>query len=154
MREFFGGWKRKLGVVTLLMACVSAAGWLRSTTKIDVCYFRGLSAEWKWMLLSGGQKFYVMRAANVSTLTYDVGNETEAMLILQDRRSSLEGAYWSQPGSVNRVPGIFSSDQDKHPIASMIPYWSVTIPLTLMSAWLLLSKPRTRQAKPASESYA
>jgi len=30
MREFFRGWKRKLGVLTLLMALVAMAGWVRS----------------------------------------------------------------------------------------------------------------------------
>ena len=35
MREFFSGWKRKTGCLTLLMACVLAAGWVRSLTTED-----------------------------------------------------------------------------------------------------------------------
>lgn len=32
-----------------------------------------------------------------------------------------------------------------------IPYWSIILPLTTLSAWPLLSKPRTRQPKPELE---
>jgi len=35
MREFFRGWKRKVGVVTLVMACAFAAGWMRSFMSND-----------------------------------------------------------------------------------------------------------------------
>lgn len=38
MPEFFRGWKRKFGVVTLVMAYVSAVGWVRSITKWDSIY--------------------------------------------------------------------------------------------------------------------
>lgn len=36
MREFFKGWKRKLGCATLIMACVFAVGWMRSYTTTDL----------------------------------------------------------------------------------------------------------------------
>ena len=32
------------------------------------------------------------------------------------------------------------------------PYWSIVMPLTFLSAYLLLSKPRVRQPDSASES--
>jgi len=35
MREFFRGWRRKVGVMTLLMACVFMGGWLRSLITTD-----------------------------------------------------------------------------------------------------------------------
>ena len=41
MREFFRGWRRKIGVVTLLMALVAMGGWVRSLYSVDVaqrCY--------------------------------------------------------------------------------------------------------------------
>src|SRR5580698_5128736 len=41
MREFFRGWKRKVGVVTLLMACVLTVGWMRSWTITDWYIIRG-----------------------------------------------------------------------------------------------------------------
>ena len=33
MREFFKGWRRKAGVVTLVTACVVAAGWVQSLSR-------------------------------------------------------------------------------------------------------------------------
>lgn len=35
MRDVFRGWKRKSAVVTLIMACVLLAGWLRSNFRTD-----------------------------------------------------------------------------------------------------------------------
>lgn len=35
MREFFKGWRRKLGVVTLGIACVLTCGWVRSFRVCD-----------------------------------------------------------------------------------------------------------------------
>ena len=32
MGEFFHGWRRKVGIVTLVIACVFMAGWVRSAT--------------------------------------------------------------------------------------------------------------------------
>lgn len=36
---YFRGWKRKAGVVTLVMACVCAAGWVRSLNFSDALLF-------------------------------------------------------------------------------------------------------------------
>lgn len=35
MREFFKPWRRKLGVLVLVLACVLMAGWARSQRMID-----------------------------------------------------------------------------------------------------------------------
>ena len=35
-----------------------------------------------------------------------------------------------------------------------LPYWSLVIPLTLLSAWMLLSKPRPSAPKPSEPSQA
>ena len=35
MGDFFKPWRRKIGVVTLLMACVFAAGWVKSFSTVD-----------------------------------------------------------------------------------------------------------------------
>lgn len=35
MRDFFESWRRKVGCATLVMACVFAAGWLRSMSIAD-----------------------------------------------------------------------------------------------------------------------
>lgn len=39
MKDFFRGWRRKVGVCTLAMACVFAAGWVRSLVVCDQVAF-------------------------------------------------------------------------------------------------------------------
>ncbi len=39
MREFFRGSKRKVGCVTLVLACLSTLGWVRSQSATDVVAF-------------------------------------------------------------------------------------------------------------------
>ena len=36
MDEFFRGWRRKIGVLTLVMACVFMVGWVRSEAMFDM----------------------------------------------------------------------------------------------------------------------
>ena len=37
MGDFFHGWRRKIGVVTLVMALVFVSGWVRSLCAEDIC---------------------------------------------------------------------------------------------------------------------
>src|SRR5436305_1198495 len=39
MRDFFKGWRRKLGVVTLLMVCLFTCGWIRSLSLSETLHF-------------------------------------------------------------------------------------------------------------------
>jgi|GEM_PF-5575510 len=41
MPEFFPGWKRKVGVITLLVACFSVGAWVRSESAADQFVFYG-----------------------------------------------------------------------------------------------------------------
>lgn len=81
MPKFFHGWRRKLGCLTLLLACVFAVGWVRSPFIQD------------------------------------------AIHIPCD-----DGDYFCEIGQ-QRISFI------------RVPYWSIVIPMTLLSAYLLLSKP-------------
>lgn len=47
MREFFKGWRRKVGCVTLLMALLLAVGWVRSYQDQEIVIeYRGQSANY------------------------------------------------------------------------------------------------------------
>src|SRR3954462_3489874 len=54
MREFFRGWRRKLGVATLVMACVFAAGWVRSLFHRDNINL----SRTAWVVSKNGQLAY------------------------------------------------------------------------------------------------
>ena len=42
MREFFKGWRRKMGCVTLLMVCALMGAWARSYSVFDSMQFTGI----------------------------------------------------------------------------------------------------------------
>jgi len=46
MGEFFKGWRRKAGCVTLVLACVMAVGWVRSQHFSDFIKYRIAPQHW------------------------------------------------------------------------------------------------------------
>ena len=110
MSDYFKPLRRKVGLVTLAMACLLTAGWVRS--------------------YCGGDRIIAIVME---------GFESKNGYI-QHIRIDLEGRGWKKP-LVYRPDGTFC-----------VPYWSICVPLTLLSAFLLLSKPRA--AKPKSDSFS
>jgi hypothetical protein len=102
MREFFKGWRRKTGVVTLMLACVFMACWVRSQTTYDV-----------------------LSVCDCSVLSYS---------------GDFCFDYYARPNShpTKWESGAISRDME----FVGVPYSFVVLPLTLLSAYLLLSKPR------------
>lgn len=123
MRELFRGWKRKLGVVTLLLACVSTAGWVRSFYSKD------------------------------SIVTIRTPN-------LPDRRGYLSAGWISsEQGNIERVTSLAVGRGGKPMIGTAyrnwsVPYWSIVLPLTLVSTDLLFSKPRQTPPTPRKGTHA
>lgn len=120
MFTYFKPLRRKIGVVTLLLACVFAAGWITS-----------LEASGKYLLRLNG-----------IFLAFESSRGALGWQTFQARPETLFGENWNSPNvHMSRSLGF-----------NMIPYWSIVLPLTLLSAWLLLSIPRTLHSNPASES--
>lgn len=133
MPPYFKPLRRKIGLLTLLLACVCMVEWMRShlvsdrirfspngspvyriTSHIDQIAFE----ELEWKASPGELKFESWKASRVTEL-FD--NELEI--------------YWNRLGFSS---GGHKKMQDK---LFTIPYWSIVVPPTLLSAWLLLSKP-------------
>jgi hypothetical protein len=125
MREFFRGWRRKIGVMPLVVACAFMAGWVRSQALFDQIAARGnlfLSnggcVVWDWKGWGGSDSSITDWYSNMAT-PFD------------------EDWYLGSDGV-------------------RLPYWAIVIPLTLLSAHLLLSKPRPRKppesTKPPDEA--
>lgn len=153
MREFFRGWKRKFGMVTLGLACVLAATWIRSehySDHVDVCWnrqdldhlvssHRGLA--WAWV-----RNMRVLHAdAPDETPWVDFGSiscgdsfQPDYMRYTEIQREWC-GFRLGQIGpSEGGATGVYE-----------IPHWSIIIPLALISTYLLLVKPRPAK-KPAT----
>ena len=159
MREFFRGWKRKVGCFTLLMALVFVAGWVRSLSKIDRLFYL-VDAQNLHVMVScpkgiGWVRFRALKASQIiiapvgmlwsdsqnwggygSNLTYSLPLECDTAWCQR---------FGLQMGT--QFDGTPTTLQEKRFLG--ISYWSVTISLTLISAFLLLSKPRkSNQTKP------
>lgn len=121
MREFFKGWRRKAGMVMLVMACVFAAGWVRSFSTADSLMF--------------------MTEPRGAFIAISMSG-----CVLNKRMPQMEGTpgtSWHSDDLSNQTQADFLKQfYDIQPNEMRIPYWSIVIPLTLLSACLLIAKPR------------
>jgi hypothetical protein len=143
MGSFFHGWRRKAGFVTLLMACVFAAGWVRSLSGYDGILWPSGTGR-VFGLISTDQHFVCGVRDSVFS--------NEPLGFPRWRRLDFRSVNkW-----VDEIPdkswqfrqGNFAVIQTKNENSTLcfVPCWSIVIPLTTISAWLLSSK--SRPAKP------
>lgn len=164
MLSFFHGLRRKIGVITLVMACVLAAAWVRSLSTYDLI---GLPKVRNGIpcVLSTQQLLTLMverPVGHTSSYSWFLGSEKTSdfnWIILPVNKSPLTDTEisWSCR-SCGFGHGKRTNVTSEHPDGQFsvnvdftfltIPYWSIVIPLTLLSAYLLLSKPRV--AKPTA----
>ena len=158
MGEFFRGWRRKIGVLTLLMALVLMAGWVRSSTNRDWIAFH---AEKHWVVFgSDSQRLYCMvdyskNHVNKDGATWKVPSFGSAVISKNDplAPASLDDSshswsrYWLGFSIWQKTYWDFYQST-----LYVIPYWSVVIPLTLASAFLLLTKPRQSTQKKVTKT--
>ncbi len=121
MGDYFKPWRRKIGVATLVMACVFAAGWIN-----------GLAAHPLDPNLIDFRKFATIPIQEHSIVGFGSSNHRLNCLAYES------GQYTNSANDGTTTVGAFVMPV---PIVS-IPFWSIVLPLTLFSAWLLLSKPR------------
>jgi len=135
MGEFFKGWRRNAGGVLLVLACVFMVGWVRSGFHGDVLQVR---------LPSG------------TIVSVESGDYPRALPIFIDRRT-MAGDLSQSKSQLEW--DISSAPEMRFPAVSLgiainqwfLPYWSVVIPLTLLSTYLLLINPRIAMPKKAVE---
>ena len=114
MGEFFKLWRRKIGLLAL--ACVFAAGWLRSL----ICHDR-VGLPLNIGLLSGNQR----------------------LVIGLFRPPPLPSMYLNDDVPEPQGIAFPRSISDSILVAeTIVPYGLIVMPLTLLSAWRMLSKRR------------
>ena len=198
MGDFFKPWGRKIGVVTLVMACVFMMGWIRSQTVADsLTYSTGHHSEVSWFSMAGMiclQKLRIdtqERSAETappeaptrrtleletddpdSPTSIEISETSWATPILmsadrpfptwetrslsdQELSSMLEWRWLLFGFGIADFDYVGSVISGKRDVLSekiyAIPYWSIVILLTLLSAYLLLSKPRVATPKTVVE---
>jgi hypothetical protein len=135
MGECFRGWRRKAGLVTLAMASVLTVGWMRSYVVHDELFIPNLHSHhyvgsdsgrlcWERTLYGAltREQWWGCEPRPVSWDSSGVPSTTDSLASFQfGRRDGIE--WWT------------------------MPFWSLVLPLALLSAWLISSKPRKRAAQ-------
>ena len=164
MGEFFKPWRRRIGVVTLILACVLMVGWLRSLSTQDTFTVGfGPSTQFKLVSISGrvilakvsiDGKEPILTVPWTSQKIGDHEHGWEMVFRLPDR-SQLN---WVLCISEN----LFSTGDDEmgaNFISFVVkwfqfPYWFVVTPFVALSAFLLVTKPNKSTQKKIPESTA
>jgi len=146
MPTYFKPLRRKMGMVTLMMACVMAAGWVRSFSILEHAY--SPLGQQSMVYFSSGDGFICCGRAHARTLDYFP--RKLGWYIVPDVRleAFLLDWRWIARYAGFGIAVVETSAQVDQNLFVIFPYWSMVIPLTLLSAWLLLSKPRV--AKPTA----
>ncbi len=141
MGGFFHGWRRKIGLLTLMMACLFAAGWVRSLSTIDMLAFP--SRLMNYTFVSGEGSFgvtgnFVFNLRQLCREEY--GRKFLRVKIEQTEKQTSRDEFrsWKFEGAEFR---LFRSTSESDGVVPMVPYWSIVVPLTLISLLFLLSKP-------------
>lgn len=162
MCSFLIGWRRKAGCILLMAALALTAGWVRSKYLFDMCNCP-MGQNYAIAMTSWKEAF----AIRVGWDKDDPWNE-----LIWDTRDFDAWGYVDNPQSSNYrfnrpIPdgsgcfvtwylmgdgagvGLSPSHQRSYcrMVFAIIPYWSVTLPLTLLSAYLILWKPRRRESR-------
>ena len=155
---YFKPRRRKIGAVTLLLACALLVLWTRSRTHSDWILFG------QTVVVSGKQRIFVLNQSQALGIVMEsttrgsrTGNQA-ATLSTRRIETTLEFRYfWGErlgwgsatPNGVITELGIMTGEPKLR--RDMFTYWSITVPLILLSACLLLSKqPATKADKDSS----
>ena len=162
MPEYFKPWRRKIGCVTLAMACVFAAGWVKSEWKYDFVTMTLRTSTFKI-----GSLFSYIKFIRETALDKKRTQNTGPLLHWHSgNTSSIVGPKrgWDEGYTVERNSECFGFSNGSATRGGsrfeewIVPYWSIVIPLTLISAYLLLSQSRIstprKLAEPAGNEVA
>jgi hypothetical protein len=151
MVTYFKPWRRKFGVVTLVIACVLAAGWVRSLMVLDSFYsinpqFRA-SYQGAFCVVFHSHGGWVSGWLLGGTETRSDFTRPNWHRIPAHKAKSFENTRDDLSWKALVVGVGFGTPSTGNPLKRSIWYFrysSIVIPLTLLSAWLLLSKVRKK----------
>lgn len=150
--------RRKIGVATLLLACACMVAWARSMFTYDGIW-----------LFSPKSRYGVVSNRGCLTLQYAHSHDARGTgwdfkwdshqrrpkaevevtghflnLILSNFSFVSKTAYWGYYSDLVRSPGPTVSVDWVH---VQLPYWFLVAPVTILSAYLLLCKPRRKPSE-------
>ena len=139
MGGYLLGWRRKLGLATLFISCLLAAQWARSYCWRDFLRAPYETSHWTASIES-----------DTGFLEFRIDENFKHQHIC---RYSTSDAGWNS----DRSPFEFECDawvqDDQYCFRTFVHYWSLVLPLTALSAYLLLSKPRQTPSAPPEDVH-
>ena len=162
MREFFHGWRRKAGCVALVMACLLMVVWVRSLFVLDKFLFSQKQSVHAISSMDGNCSWLsVTPFSDVIPSGWSLQPRWVPSPLTENSRRNHNCFDWNGIDIHWRWHwdgfnfGAISSETfgtppndtyiSRHEIWQ-IPYWFIILPLTLLSAYLILWKPRKRTA--------
>lgn len=155
MREFFYGWRRKVGCVTLVMALLFVGAWIRSLNNFDVINCP-LGQEYAIAITSWKEAFAIRigwdHEDSWSEFCWDLrdadyfGHTDSTSTSYRFEQPIPDGAgcfvNWYLRGDWGGIGVTPLDDRSwRRMIFLIAPYWPIAIALTAISAFLLLSNP-------------
>ena len=152
--EFLKGWRRKAGLVTLAMTCMLTVGWMRSLVLLEqlritgwpnnrtICSISSEQCCLGWVRGVAEEPHSIdgslFPSMDWTSFTNEPGLQAGPITALKEELFDWRYGY----------AGFCVGEMDSGAVfLCFIPYWLLVLPLTLLSAWLILGKPR--RAKPA-----
>lgn len=170
MGNVFQGWRRKCGLALLLVSLVAVTIWLRSVTISDVFIAKtgrssglvlqsckdGILAihvvddEHQIFFLSKPfYRQYVSPTFDIEPSQYDWRWQSNGFQLGQGRETHrTEVAYLTKSGATEFKP--FRGAREM--VFAEMPHWALCLPLSLLSAYLILIKPRAWNGKRSIQS--
>jgi hypothetical protein len=150
MGEVFKGWRRKFGVLMLALACVSAGGWVRSlgsrdelniwTGHLEMHQFTSSPMGISWTKERNLPSNIGMFSGKFGLIAF----QTFPNDIYDPFRYSK--AHWHTVWcGFQFAEATINPPSRGELVIWIIPYWSLTIPLTFISLFLLLPRPASQK---------
>lgn len=133
MRDLFQGWRRKVGCVALVMACIITGLWVRTL------FF----ADQLQCVIGGRTNYLISFRSGFCWMSVD---GDASMMWTTITTEKLQSMYDQQT-----IPQISSSFVAQHSASGLHPgccyllYWWLALPLTLVAAYLILWKPQPKE---------
>jgi hypothetical protein len=149
MLTFFHGWRRKIGCVTLVMALALMVVWMRGQVRFDFLELNLSHATYRICTLGGSVRFLRQTPSDGGQLlAWRSGDLTEIFGYGTDENGKPEHydewedaeVEWRRDFlGIHAGAGQYSS---RRVVCCVLPYWSLVLPVTLLSGYLIVFKPR------------
>ena len=152
MGEFFKGWRRKAGLVTLAMALAFMMLWFRSYLIKDFVEAGASDNSHQFVTTDGGD---IVWARYRSDLLIGQPVQWSWKSVAYRRRPFTLPEGWQISAQRTILGAEFMTMQRETTTISSrrVPYWTLVLPLTLLSAWLILIKPRKAKGTPQISTH-